>query len=696
MDLCCRFMEADGEVAEVKLVVIPDTGAARTIIPLKAVPAGAVVAPSRTRLFTAGGAPLDNSGTVSFSACVAGGPRTVIQAVVSTGLVGPPLVGCNDLEALGVLPASFPAVDGVTCAVIALPEDDDVAHVDRVGVEEDGDENGEPVPAAAAVAVEDDVDELLEDPDHLGVGDDSLEKIVADFADVLVSDLGQAAGCIKGDAMHVELDPARNIKPLHVTTARQVPVHIQPLAKKLVQELLAAKALVRCYEPTEWSSPGHFLLKACGKKARLITDYRRLNEAIGRPIHPFNSAADLMRKVSPGSTWFAKLDAVHGYFQVPLDHASSLLTTFLIAEGKFRYLVAPMGLNSSSDEFCIRTDEAMRDFFEWLLKIIDDMLVQGRTLQEVFQRLRLVLQRARETGIKLSLSKLAVGRSLKFAGFIVGRDGIRPDPAKVASLRNFPTPKTVTDLKSFLGLANQLGSFLPDFAHSTVQMRLLLKKENAFVWLDVHDRELDLAKSLLCSAALVKPFDAALSTELLTDASRLYGLGYALLQRELSGRPRLVQCGSCALTDAQRNYATVELEASAILWAAQKCDHYLRGMLRFLIFTDHKPLVGAFDKPLAAMANDRLQRIRERLMVYSFDLRWTAGKLHQIADALYSTSSRGHSPSWRTTSRTWTYSSSTLSRMSSSAGSSARTPQTAISCRSSAGKNGALLRASAI
>jgi hypothetical protein len=265
--------------------------------------------------------------------------------------------------------------------------------------------------------------ELDGDDQHLGVGNDSLESVIADFPDVLVSDLGDAAGCIRGEDMHIEIDHTRNVKPLHVTTARQVPIHIQPLARKLVKELLEAKAVVRCLEPTVWSSPGHFLLKACGKKARLITDYRHLNEAIRRPVHPFNSASDLMRKVSPTSRWFAKLDAVHGYFQVPLDHESLLLTPFLIAEGKFRYLVAPMGLNSSSDEFCIRTDAAMRDFFEWLLKIIDDMLVQGRTLQEVFQRLRLVLQRWRETGIKLSLAKLAVGTSLKFAGFIVRRMG---------------------------------------------------------------------------------------------------------------------------------------------------------------------------------------------------------------------------------------------------------------------------------
>jgi hypothetical protein len=325
---------------------------------------------------------------------------------------------------------------------------------------------------------------------------------------------------------------------------------------------------------------------------------------------------------------------MHGYFQVPLDHESSLLTTFIIDEGKYRYTVAPMGLNSSSDAFCVRTDEAMREFFAWLLKIIDDMLVQGRTLQEVFRRLRLVLQRCRETGIMLSLSKLEVGQSIKFAGFTVCAEGVRPDPSKLATIRGFPTPKTVTDLKSFLGLANQLGAFLPDLAHATVNLRGQLKKENAFLWLHLHDEEFSRAKELLCSSVLVKPFDSSLATELLTDASRLFGLGYALLQRETNGQPRLIQCGSCSLTPAQRNYATIELEASAILWGAVKCNHYLRGLALFDIFTDHKPLVGAFKKPLAAMGNDRLQRIRERLLAYSFELSWTPGKEHRIADAL--------------------------------------------------------------
>lgn len=165
-------------------------------------------------------------------------------------------------------------------------------------------------------------------------------------------------------------------------------------------------------------------------------------------------------------------------------------------------------------------------------------------------------------------------------------------------------------------------------------MRELLKKENAFLWLPVHDDEFRLTRNLLCSSDLVKPFDPNLRTELLTDASRLHGLGYVLIQRNIDGFPRLVQCGSCSLTPAQRNYATIELECSAIVWAMSKCNYFLRGMPSFHVITDHRPLLGVFEKPLAALGNDRLQRMREKLMVYSFSVEWSAGKFHLIADAL--------------------------------------------------------------
>lgn len=160
----------------------------------------------------------------------------------------------------------------------------------------------------------------------------------------------------------------------------------------------------------------------------------------------------------------------------------------------------------------------------------------------------------------------------------------------------------------------------------------------AWLWLPEHEEEFYKARKILTSPALVKPFDPSLRTQLLTDASKLNGLGFALIQREKSttclGRIRLVQCGSCSLSAAQKNYATVELELSAVWFAVQKCAFYLRGMPKFEVITDHRPLLGIFKKPLANFNNTRLQRLRENLDQFSFNVTWSQGKNHLIADAL--------------------------------------------------------------
>ena len=95
----------------------------------------------------------------------------------------------------------------------------------------------------------------------------------------------------------------------------------------------------------------------------------------------------------------------------------------------------------------------------------------------------------------------------------------------------------------FLGLAIQLGNFLPDLAHNTTLLRKLTSDKNAFLWLDSHQTQFQNLKKILTSSMLVKPFDPTLDTYLVTDASRLYGLGYTLLQRDSETSQRLIKCG---------------------------------------------------------------------------------------------------------------------------------------------------------
>jgi Reverse transcriptase (RNA-dependent DNA polymerase). len=250
---------------------------------------------------------------------------------------------------------------------------------------------------------------------------------------------------MKGPKMHIHLRSDSKVRPLSVATARPVPKHFEGMATKLISELMTSGVLVPETGPTEWCSPAHFVPKPGGQQLRLVTDYRRLNEAVIRTVHPFPAAGDLIKRIDPTSRYFAKIDAIHGYFQIPLNEESSKLTTFLLPLGRYRYLGAPMGLNTSSDEFCCQTDKAVEGL-PWLLKIVDDMLVQAPDLKTLFVRLEEVLMRCRQSGIKISLSKLEVGKKLKFAGFIVSGDGVRPNPEKLAPVAEFPAPKNTTEL----------------------------------------------------------------------------------------------------------------------------------------------------------------------------------------------------------------------------------------------------------
>jgi len=365
---------------------------------------------------------------------------------------------------------------------------------------------------------------------------------------------------------------------------------------------------------------------------RLVTDYARLNLAVERPVHPFPSAQDIMRSVRPESKVFAKFDAVHGYFQVPLDEASQKLTTFLLPEGKFCYTVAPMGLCSSGDEFCARTDEAFRGLD--VAKIVDDCLLQAENYEDLFAKIDEFLKRCEQHGVALSLKKVEVGDKVKMAGYVVASDGVRPDPDKVKAIREFATPADIHMLRSYLGMVNQLSIFFPELTRLVMPMQGLMRKGVRYHWTPDLQKAFVTSKEYLTSDAVVKPFNPELETMLLTDASRLYGLGYILMQKDMSGRHHIVQAGSRSLSSAEKNYATIELECLGVQWATRCCDHYLAGCPRFEVVTDHKPLLGVFAKSFVDLENPRLRRICEKLQTYRFHARWTAGKEHQIADAL--------------------------------------------------------------
>ena len=114
---------------------------------------------------------------------------------------------------------------------------------------------------------------------------------------------------------------------------------------------------------------------------------------------------------------------------------------------------------------------------------------------------------------------------------MVGCNGIKADPAKIEAIKNFPAPKDLINLKSYLGLANQVGEFCPDMKQTLVPFKELLSSKNASMWNQKLQEAFDKSKEILCSDLVLKRFDATKQTIVLTDTSRL-GLGYVLIQTD--------------------------------------------------------------------------------------------------------------------------------------------------------------------
>ena len=173
-----------------------------------------------------------------------------------------------------------------------------------------------------------------------------------------------------------------------------------------------------------------------------------------------------------------------------------------------------MGLVSTGDEYCRRRDVALSDI-DHLQKVVDDILVEKETFPGHVSRVRTVLNRCREHGITLNAKKFQfAAEEVQYVGFLVGRHGIAADPAKVQAIQDFPAPTNRQELRSFMGLANQLADFADEFSSAADPLRELLRTRHMFQWLAPHDAAFTAVKEVLLSPSVLAHFEAALPTVL--------------------------------------------------------------------------------------------------------------------------------------------------------------------------------------
>ncbi|UYV65312.1 hypothetical protein LAZ67_3003920 [Cordylochernes scorpioides] len=357
----------------------------------------------------------------------------------------------------------------------------------------------------------------------------------------------------------------------------------------------------------------HKLFKACGKCASK-------HEYGNCPA--YEEVLALIQKANI----YSVLDAKYAFWQIPLTDEASLLTTMSTPYGRYCYTRMPYGLSSAPENF----QRIIHQLYLGVPNVVtymDDVLIYSDSETEHLKIPGQVLEIARENGLKFDKTKTQLMQpSVRYLGHIVSTEGIRPLESKVKAILDMPRPQDKKALQRFLGMVTYLAKFLPNLSDKTANMRLLLRKNELWVWNDLRDRDYRDLKLQLMSAPCLRHFDPKLDIEISTDASS-NGLGAVLQQQRVP-----ITYSSTALSAAQKKYSQIEEELLPVYFGCKRNHLYLYGR-KFTAFIDHKPLLTIMKKPMVDLS-PRLQRLVLQLQHYDFDFEYIPGKKLYTADAL--------------------------------------------------------------
>ncbi|MES9880444.1 MAG: RNase H-like domain-containing protein, partial [Sedimenticola sp.] len=362
---------------------------------------------------------------------------------------------------------------------------------------------------------------------------------------------------------------------------------------------------------------------------------------------------------------FSSIDLAQGFYQVGISEKDRHKTAFRVGcGGLYEYFRMPMGLCNSPSTFQRLMEACLAEAnFDILLIYLDDILVYSQSISEHIpvSRLEYVFSRLRSHGLRLKLSKCHFFRKeVTFLGHQVSGEGVATDPEKTRAIRDWPRPRTVSQLRSFLGLASYYRKFVRSFSEIAAPLHALLSTDNVrktksvkkrrrahvkmeesdevfqHKWTNECTHAFETLKVCLLSSPVLGFPDFTLPFIVETDAS-FKGLGAVLSQDQEHGRV-VIAYASRSLRPSERNmnnYSSLKLEMLALKWAvSDKFRDYLLGS-KFVVFTDNNPLSYFQSAKLDATE----MRWAAQLAQFDFTVKYRSGRSNANADAL---SRRGH------------------------------------------------------
>ena len=465
----------------------------------------------------------------------------------------------------------------------------------------------------------------LKSPEQVKAIDTSLDQVLQRHANVFREELGKLS-------VRARLQLKPGAQPVYFP-ARSVPFALRSAVEKELNRWISEGIAERVDSShnSGWGTPLVPIPKADG--VRLYADYRlTVNPQIVPQRHPTPTPEEVFAGVR--GKVFARLDLRDAYLQQELEPDSKDITTVTTHIGRLRMNRLPFGISECCGIFQSAIDQILEGI-DGCVAYLDDLLVTGENEADLLKRLDRVLGRLEEHGARLKREKCEFNiREVKYLGWIISADGLKPVPEKVAAVVSMREPRNVNELRALLGSVNYYQRLVPSLASMLAPLYALLKRGATWRWTAACQSSLKQVKRVLTSGNVLMRYDLSLPLKLITDASSV-GVGAALVHVLPDGMERPICFASRTLTATEQKYAMVEKETVGVSFGIRRFSQYLYGK-HFYLVTDNRALSHILNpqRELPALSAARMQRYALQLAAFSYEVELRKSENMGLADVL--------------------------------------------------------------
>ena len=268
-----------------------------------------------------------------------------------------------------------------------------------------------------------------------------------------------------------------------------------------------------------------------------------MNKRIIRTPYPIPKISTILQEME-GFTYATSLDLNMGYYTIRLDADAQKLCTIILPWGKYSYMRLPMGIGSSPDIFQEKMSGLMESL-EFVRTYLDDLLILTKsTFDDHLIKLRQVLDRLKQAGLRINCTKsIFASDEIEYLGYILTCDGIKPQEEKVKAILAIAPPKSVKNLRTFLGMVQYYRDLWSQRSHLLAPLTDLIGEcghtkttkrhgttKKPWYWTNEHQVAFEKVKEMLARQVMLAYPTYGELFEIYTDASSLQ-LGAVITQR---------------------------------------------------------------------------------------------------------------------------------------------------------------------